>query len=156
MATKATGSKSGRKKMPEWWHKDGYEMEVERIDKDKNMILIVGMRTRVKIIPRSIPSGGGWFVEWEKAKNLFEWIRGRILFTSDDLKAAFGLRGAFGESDDWLIKRFGPEVIAIHGEYIRQGNFLCIPCFGTGHNGDSNVSVFITEAIQDAIRKLLE
>ncbi len=55
----------------------------------------------------------------------------------------------------WLVGRYGGNS-AVQSKFIRWGNFLNIPCPGTGHDGDPNVSIYVTDEIREAVRKLLE
>ena len=72
----------------------------------------------------------------------------------EHLKMAFGLSEESGKYGDWLIGRFGGES-AEQGQFIRFENFLNIPCPGTGHDGDPNISIVLDDKIRDAVEHLL-
>jgi hypothetical protein len=59
------------------------------------------------------------------------------------------------ESGEWLLDRYGGDSAA-QGFYIRWRNCLNIPCPGTGHDGDPNISVTLSDDIKEAVRQLLE
>jgi len=129
-------------------------MRVEEFDSGNHLLVIAGSAARVRITRRATTVDEGWFVDWEVVQTQQEKVNGRVIFTSDDLRAAFGLSEESGRFGDWLIKRFGADSAA-QGRYIRWKNFLNIPCPGTGHDGDPNVSIHFDEEIQDAVRQLL-
>lgn len=142
---------------PIWCHHHGSKMRVEQLDQQNRVLVISGSAAKVTIRKASsvYPNAKGWFVDWEvvQYQPYEEGVRGRSHFNDEDVAAAFGLSesGKFGE---WLIKQFGADS-ASQGKYIRWRNFLNIPCPGTGHDGDPNVSIHLDEEIQNAVRQLL-
>lgn len=141
---------------PIWFHHHGYKMCVEKLlSKGNHLLIIAGSAAGVKITRRATTVDEGWFIEWEVVQSQQSKVNGRVVFTADDLRAAFGLSQESGEFGDWLIERFGADS-ASQGKFIRWKNFLNIPCPGTGHDGDPNVSIHIDEEVQNAIRRLLE
>ena len=144
---------------PIWCHHHGSKMCVEQFDRQNQVLVISGSAAKVIIRKASsvYPGAKGWFVDWEvvQCKLYEEGVHGRSRFNDEDIKAAFGLSESSGKFGEWLIKQFGADS-AEQGKYIRWKNFLNIPCPGTGHDGDPNVSIHLDEEIQNAVRQLLE
>lgn len=141
--------------IPNWCHHHGSKMRVEEFSKGNYLLVIAGSAASVRITRRAKTVDEEWFVEWEVVQSQQAKVNGRAFFASDDLRAAFGLSQESGEFGDWLIEQFGADS-ASQGKFIRWKNFLNIPCPGTGHDGDPNVSIHIDDDVQNAIRQLLE
>lgn len=143
---------------PVWCHHHGFKMAVELLDLDNCTLIISGSAAKVVIKKSSLefPDSGGWLVNWEviQSKPRGAGSRGRTLFTDKQLMAAFGLTQYPGEFGDWIIEQYGADS-AEQGKYIRWREFLNIPCPGTGHDGDPNVSINIDEDMIAAVQKLL-
>ena len=143
---------------PDWCHHHGAKMVVVSLDPLNEILVIAGSAAKVTIQKAScvFPGKQGWFVDWEvvQCRPLEEGARGRVLFSDADLAAAFGLSDRSGKFGGWLIARYGADV-AEQGKYIRWQQFLNIPCPGTGHDGDPNVSIHIDGKIRDAVCQLL-
>jgi hypothetical protein len=73
---------------------------------------------------------------------------------TDTLKSAFGIHEANGYASDWLLNEFGG-TCASQGKFLRYKDYLNIPGPGTGHDGDSNVSIELDRSIQTAARDLM-
>ena len=71
----------------------------------------------------------------------------------DRLRGAFGLSDEVLEGSAWLVESYTAQSAA-QGKYIRLGKFLNIPCAGTGHDGDPNVSIVINPDMRDAVDRL--
>lgn len=141
---------------PIWWHHHGFKMGVVQFSKRQRFLVIGRNAASVKITPAALTVDEGWWVEWEVVQSQQEKVNGRTVFTSDELRAAFGLSQESGVLSDWLIERFGADC-ASQKKFIRWQEYLNIPCPGTGHDGDPNVSISIdNKEIQNAIRELLE
>ena len=97
----------------------------------------------------------GWFVDWEVIYSLNEKTTGRIRLLVDELKVAFRLSESQRCFGKWLIDKYNASS-AEQGKYIRRGDFLNIPCPGTGHDGDPNISIEIDDEIREAVRQLLK
>ena len=144
---------------PDWWHNRGHKMKLKLIDRRRFTLKIEGSAAMVeirRIIPIVASEKPGWLVSWEVIQHVAhdEVVHGKRLFSDDELAAAFGLSGNMGRYGTWVIERYGADV-AEQGTYIRYRNFLNIPCPGTGHDGDPNVSVYIDEDILDAVSGFL-
>ena len=147
---------------PVWCHHHGSKMFVELFDQQNRVLVISGSAAEVIIKKASsvypnYPDVEGWFGDWEvvQCRPYETGVRGRSQFSDEDLAAAFGLSDDSGKFGDWLIDQFGADA-AEQGKYIRWGNFLNIPCPGTGNDGDPNVSIHLDDEIQNAVRQLLE
>ena len=76
--------------------------------------------------------------------------------SSINLRKAFRLDDTMDDKLSlWLIERYGGTVAA-QGEFIRWGKYLNIPGPGTGHDGDANISIFVSDEIRDAVAQLLQ
>jgi hypothetical protein len=143
---------------PIWHHPHGSKMRVEKLDKKNRVLVISGSAAKVTIRKASsiIPNAKGWLVDWEvvQCQAYGEGVRGRSCFKDNDIAAAFGLSDSSGRFGGWLIEQFGADV-ANQGKYIRWKKFLNIPCPGTGHDGDPNVSIQLNEEIQHNVLQLL-
>jgi len=139
---------------PIWCHHHCTKMMVKEFDKEQKLLVIAGSAASLRIYP--VPDKEDlWMVDWEVVQSRSEKCNGRIAFTSDQLKAAFGLSNEIFRAGEWLIKRYGGESAA-QFKFIRWKNFLNIPCPGTGHDGDPNISLEIGEKMKNRIRLLLE
>jgi len=146
---------------PEWFHHHGMKMSVVA-PSSLNKPAVTIASNAAKVIIKEAFEGRPkekreWFVNWEVARfrPYDEVVRGRRVFSSEELAAAFGITTDSGDHGQWLIDRYGGES-AEQELYIRYGDFLNIPCPGTGNDGDPNVSIFITDEIRDAVFNLLE
>lgn len=83
------------------------------------------------------------------------YVEGKVVMSRGELKEAFLPPSPEKNLDMQWAKKFGAES-GVQGSYIRNGPFLNIPMPGTGHDGDPNISVFVTDEIQSAVRKLLD
>ena len=141
-----------------WFHRHGSKMKVSTVSLVKPSITIASNAAKI-IIKEAFERQPSKRVvrNWE----IFEFtpydevVRGRRLFSSEELAAAFCIAANSGDHGQQLIDRYGAHS-AEQGLYIRWGNFLNIPCPGTGMDGDPNVSIFITDEIRDAVSNLLE
>lgn len=144
--------------IPIWCHHHGSKMRVKHFELINHVLVISGNAARITIRKASdvFLDAKGWFVDWEVAqcKPYQEGVRGRVRFNDEDLAAAFGLSQSSGRFGERLIEQFGADS-ADQGKYIRWKGFLNIPCPGTGHDGDPNVSIHIDSKIQNAVQKLL-
>lgn len=141
---------------PKWCHHHCLKMRVDKFYKDNYLIVIAGSAAQVRITRRAMTVDEGWFVDWEIIHSQQESAEGRVIFTTEELRAAFGLSNSpGGEFSYWLIQDYGGDS-ASQGKYIRWQNYLNIPCPGTGHDGDPNVSICLDNEIKDTVRWLLE
>lgn len=98
-------------------------------------------------------------IEWKVKYSYTTSAKGRIEVDDQMLSVMFGLTDHL-ESDlrktmsQWLLDLYGGTV-AYQGHFIRYNDFLSIPCPGTGHDGDPNVSIEIDDRIREGVKQLL-
>ena len=137
---------------PVWCHHHCFKMRAEELNLDRQILVIKGSAAKVTLQRKPTEV---WFVDW-RINHARGHVNGHSELSDWDIEAAFGIpsKGDPCRYSGWLIEQFGADV-AGQGRYIRQGSFLNIPCPGTGHDGDPNVSIYLTEEIREAIRQLL-
>lgn len=157
-----------RQYFPDWWHHHGRKMRVTQLDEGLRRLVFSASAAKITIFrPLAGNERGGWknagsseepgwIVEWEVIlhKAHEEVSRGRRHFSKAQLAAAFGLSLESGDYGQWLLDRYGADS-AEQALYIRWGRFLNIPCPGTGHDGDPNVSIELDEEHYHAVCLLL-
>ncbi|MFA6158561.1 MAG: hypothetical protein WC763_02975 [Candidatus Paceibacterota bacterium] len=138
---------------PDWWHHHGSKIQVE--GRDGNILTLSGSAARLRII--KTPNGGGnrFIIDYEIQHSADGKTARTVPMTRNELMAAFRLSDRTGVFGDGLIERYGAES-AQQGGYIRWEKFLNIPCPGTGHDGDPNISLEVDERIQKAVKDLLK
>lgn len=137
--------------IPPWFHHHGDKMTVEKLDVGIKLLVITASAAGIKITRWGKSYSDGWIVEWWIRHGVGK-VKGQTWMAAADLRSAFGLENN-SRFSDWLLARFDGDC-AGQGEYIRYGNYLNIPCPGTGSDGDPNVSVFLTKEIKEAVQKL--
>ncbi|MCX6720615.1 MAG: hypothetical protein NTW11_02320 [Candidatus Staskawiczbacteria bacterium] len=136
---------------PIWWHKHGSKMRLKVFSHSANIFLVIqGSAAELKVGKLD----NRWIVAWKITQSPTENSSGRIIMNDHSLAQAFGLDDDGLFSSCWLIERYGGTV-AHQGQFIRWDKFLNIPCPGTGHDGDLNVSIYLDEKIKEAVGKLL-
>lgn len=138
---------------PDWFHPKGAIMRVKRANERE--VFICGSAAAVRITRALASEAGEWSVDWEILDGEGGKVSGNVGFSTAQLRGALGLSEESGELGDWVISRYGADA-AEQGKFIRWLNFLNIPCPGTGHDGDPNVSVFLDDMIRGSVRRLLE
>jgi hypothetical protein len=140
---------------PTWWHHHGTKMNLKLLDSRKEILVIAGSAAEITI-RKATSVKRGWFIDWKVIQSIPSetGTSGRVWFSDDDLRCAFWLSVCSGKFGDWLIERYGADS-AEQGKYIRRGIFLNIPCPGTGHDGDPNVSIMLDGKIKIAVYNLL-
>lgn len=139
--------------LPHWCNTHCYKMKP--IFNKSTKCLLIKSSTAVLSITRSRRNlFNGWFVCWCIIHAPWSKSRGSVVMDSTELKSAFGLADTNIEDTDWLLEDYGGNS-AIQGKYIRCGYYLNIPCPGTGHDGDPNISIKIDRSIKSAIQELL-
>lgn len=140
---------------PIWWHMHGMKMNLEKFDPENKQVIISATAARVEITP--LPDNY-WLVQWQVVQSYPSDIKawGKRSFSSNQLAEAFGLIDPkkIENGDQWLEKEYGADA-ARQGKFIRWEKFLNIPCPGTGHDGDPNVSIELDERIKQAVFQLV-
>ncbi|MCL5006930.1 MAG: hypothetical protein M1153_02195 [Patescibacteria group bacterium] len=138
--------------MPFWYHPCGYHMVVA--ESLRNKLVVVSKWAKLVVSAYKGSGDEKWSVHWEIDHGRIAGVGGQILFSSEELIAAFGCSERVLASHNELTKRYGADC-GVQGKYIRQLRYLNIPCPGTGSDGDPNISAYITESIRLGVWKLL-
>lgn len=152
---------------PNWWHGHGTKIKVRETDLRAKRLVFAASAASLEISPYAEKpgiEGWDWNVRWEvvQAHPNYKTV-GLVVFSNEELAAAFCLAddpGIWGEYSQWMLDRFGGDC-AVQGKFIRYTGFsagitfLNIPCPGTGHDGDPNISLEVTEEIKKAVAQLL-
>lgn len=147
----------------QWWSTKGSFMGVEKSDLEKKELVIGnGNLARLTITKCNFEgafSDEKWLVKWYilheyrgTAESNNE-VRGQVIMTEKELRAAFGLPGGV-IGNGALAKHFGADVM-VQGRFIRQSHYLNIPMPGSTMQGDPNISIFIHPVIREAVGTLL-
>jgi hypothetical protein len=149
---------------PVWWHHHGCKIKIKSLNLISKELLLFSSTVFIRICLEQSVRKEAWGVAWHITHfyPTAEIASGKVLFSKNELKAAFCLGDDLGqESRDggmWLIDAYGGD-IAAQGKFILYthnfSNFLNIPCPGTGHDGDPNVSILVSDEIREAISKLV-
>ena len=140
--------------LPDWCHSHCAKMQQVSLDVNLHVLAIRGSAAFLRISPANLDASEGWFVEWEITHGPWSTSSGRVIMDRNELEAAFGLSEETGKDGNWLLERYGGDS-AVQGKFMRSGNYLNIPCPGTGHDGDPNISIELSDNIRDAVRQLL-
>ncbi len=132
---------------PDWFHPRGASMEVLR--QGHRFLVLASDTARIKVSPRQ----SNWLVEWTVSYPE-ACINGATVLPHEELRAAFGLSNYSPTLSKWMLRRWEADC-ASEGRFIRSGMFTNIPGPGTGHDGDPNVSIQLTDNIKLAIDNLL-
>jgi len=139
---------------PNWWHHHGIKMCVKY--KDSKAITVAATAASLHIWLAHPKTGRPWMVEWKVIQSQTEKTEGTVRFSTEELRGAFGISATIPEpTSQWLFHRYDCEC-GRQGKYIRLRDFLNIPCPGTGHDGDPNISLELTDEIREAVRQLSE
>ena len=144
---------------PDWWHNHGSklwlnpkETSTDQVVMDSNAarLTIAGLYADLKTKKTT------WVAQWEIAQftPTGEVCQGRTSMDIFALSSAFGLESTTPLGSEWLIERYGG-TCAEQSTFIRYNKFLNIPCPGTGHDGDPNISLELDAEIGNAIIELI-
>lgn len=135
---------------PIWWHHHGGKMKLLAVGLLNDILIIQASAAELVIRKRRT----AWAVEWKIIQSQDEQTRGRAIFSNQELMAAFGATASMESHSEWLIQNHGGTV-ASQGKFIRYQEWLNIPCPGTGHDGDPNVSIGLDGKIEKAVWNLV-
>lgn len=139
---------------PQWWNTHGDTMAIAR--SDPGVVFLSNSAAHLKI---ERWGGNDWLLAYEIRQSLNERYGGQVVFTTTDLQYAFGLRTGLLGSEPLLVemrvRRYGGADTFKQGLFIRLGRCLNIPGPGTGHDGDPNLSIEVTEEIREAVYRLM-
>lgn len=143
MAMTAEGIQSGH---PDWFHPYGASMKVKR--QGTRFLVLASDTASLRISLRR----NDWLVEWTIGYHDAT-ASGATVMSQEELRAAFGLSNYTSIWSRWMLQRWECDTAA-EGKHIRSRNCLNVPGPGTGHEGDPNTSVFLTNEIRVAIDTL--
>lgn len=143
---------------PSWCHHHGSRMMLKTFDEESKTIIIKGPAAELMIAPhdsygKKYP--GQWVLHWKIIHSRISKVQGQVFMTSLQLSWAFDLSEGTGKFGAWLIRDYGADS-AEQGKYIREGRYLNIPCPGTGHDGDPNISIQLNDEICAAVKKIIK
>jgi hypothetical protein len=137
---------------PVWWHHHGdkFCLDEEKTSfPDKRVILTASAAT----LTIEADGSDNWRINWTIVT--YGKTSGSTTMTNRELLSAFTDTGKTAdELSYWLISVYGGDYAA-QGKCIRWKSFLNIPCPGTGHDGDPNVSILLDEDMAQAVVRLL-
>jgi len=146
---------------PKWWNAHGNEMTAGKVGPldgvPAELFISSGVIAHIKI--NQVQRRPKWTVDW-----LLHHFGGLDIPHSGgrieaDTRELLQMLGSDDREQDagslWLIERYGGTV-ALQGKFIRWGRYLNISGPGTGRNGDANISVYVTDEIEQAVRTLIE
>jgi hypothetical protein len=136
---------------PVWWHRHGSKLRVSLLNTSEKILVLKSVAASLDI--RLTAEAGFWCVTWYIKNSQTESVRGNMIFNTDFLEAAFGLRKLLDPSPVWMEK-YNADV-GRQGRFIRKCYFLNIPGPGTGHDCDPNISIEVTEEIRNAVKLLI-
>lgn len=158
MATKTLADYStigpmGHHSPPKWWHSQGNKLSPT--DHIAWQWQTIESKAAKLVVSRQ---GEEWLLEWS-IDHLGGKVKGSIIVSTTCLKLMFGLQLPLDELTDmhlsrWMAKDYEAEV-GLQGQFIRWGRYLNLPHPGTRHSGDPNLSLYVTEEIQEAIHFLI-
>lgn len=135
---------------PVWWHHHGTKMKLIAQGICNDLLIIQGSAAEL-VIGRI---GALWSASWKVIHDPHTQVTGQAIFGNNDLLAAFGFMDRVGKLSKWLIDRYGGSA-ADQRKFIRYRDWLNIPCPGTGHDGDPNISIKIDDHIRKAVKELV-
>lgn len=145
---------------PPWFNSHGWKMSLRKPDRFNggqcdliigNGVIAIVRITRVGKRPK-------YLVDWRIVHSGgldTPYTAGRIEINRTELVQMFRISDEVTEeSDQWLIDQYGGTV-ATQAKFFRSGKYLNIPCPGTGHDGDPNVSIHVGDEIRNAVAFML-
>ena len=137
---------------PIWWHHHGSEMSIAAQGLCNDLLLLQGSVAELLIQRHQT----NWLLTWKVIHGPKTAVSGTTSLSSDELLAAFGVSHTYATPSHslWLISRYGGTA-ACQFCFIRFQNWLNIPCPGTGHDGDPNISIELNEKIIKAVFELV-
>lgn len=137
---------------PLWYIGKGMKFSGKYSPKEKSLVLEASAATAT--ISRA-ENNRGYLVDYVIRHSKEASSSGIVWMSDKDIRSAFGFSDDYDEIfGQELIDRFGGDA-ARQGCYIRYKKFLNIPCPGTGHNGDPNVSIFLSDDLKREVEFFL-
>lgn len=155
---------------PNWWHQGGAKLQPAHctlIPHDSTPSFGLKFSSdrysdRVNLtVQTTLGVSDHWGVIWrvrhDRSYPGAPYVEGLTHFNDLELAEAFGLTDSFSSPqglDAELVARYGATV-ARAGRFIRVGDYLNVPGPGTGLDGDSNLSIYLTNDVKGAAKGLL-
>lgn len=154
---------------PIWWHHHGIKARVI----ETGLYLVIGSSAARIMLDAPCRSWDGEDdfvcpVEWKIKHCATTHAYGETRLSVPILRVAFGLSNEALFSDEtsqWLLDQFGGTRASqgyffnYHGRLANDETlpvvYLNIPCPGTGHDGDPNISILVTDEIKEAVAEYL-
>jgi hypothetical protein len=136
---------------PKWWHPHGIKMIMPKRQKRGHLI----MESGAAHLEISKNSGGGCTADWKIRHTMSSVVNGSIFMTEKEFKQAFGISEQTDEFGDDILAEYGGSS-ARAGVFIRYQDWLNLPCPGTGHDGDPNISLKLTEEIKKEAKSFID
>jgi len=140
---------------PIWCHHHCGKCRLESLDLNSKRLFIVASAASLTISFNPRAKTDRWVISWEIRHSRDESSHGTRVFSDADLASAFLSAKQVNNWSDWVTKRYGGDS-ALQGGFIRWQDYLNIPCPGTGHDGDPNISIEIDGKIRTAVQALLQ
>jgi hypothetical protein len=151
MSTKIINEEAGSP--PAWWHVHGFKMDLQKIDQHMNLhhaFLSIG--TRVASVQIAADDSGrtmSFSLHWSLIHSRGR-VAGTIYMFADVLAAIFGMTDVIPLGSESFVTKY-KATTGVRGIFLRQGNYLSLPCPGTGADGDPNISLYLTPEIRTAV-----
>lgn len=133
---------------PSWFHQSGHSMQLGgfqiRNPMGRDTVLLCSKESQLQILP----IGQAFHVFWE-TRGRCRHLQGELIMDSEQIQLAFGLCSSLSQNGNGKYDR------KKMGLFIGEGPHLNIPCAGTGEDGDPNISIFLTEEIKNAVKRLV-
>ncbi len=138
---------------PSWFHPHGHRIGLVGVDREHRTVVLRSSAVTVVISPEKDQK---FKVAWTIDHSPAEMVTGTVLLQRPRLLTAFLVLPNLPpeESQASYLKRFEVDAGAV-GYFIRRSRFLNLPCPGTGHDGDPNVSIVVTQEITNAIGRIV-
>lgn len=152
VADKLVGTAIG---MPKWVHPHSVKVE---FDKDKSVrTRTIRFESKVVSVTISRLRPYSWHVAYRIAQP-WGFTESSVSLHTAELLCALNIDDSAGiagtEESKWWQTAYGSDV-CVPGKFIRQGNWLNIPCPGTGVDGDPNLSIFLDEGDKKHFRNII-
>jgi hypothetical protein len=116
--------------------------------------LVIGNDEARVTITRNQRAPELFFVSWAVKWGGESTASGEVIFSKEDVLAAFGMANFCRMSGRALVALYGGDVAA-PGKYIRYHQYLNVPGPSTGHDGATSVSVLLTEGIKRTVKHFI-
>ena len=137
---------------PVWWHMRGYKIRLTAANFHIKFVEFSASATKLTIAKHPTDNHS-WIIAWHITHSPYAFADGQIGLSTAQLRSAFGI-GSRPSYDDEEFRQLFLYDDAYPGHFIRYADYLNFPCPGTGHDGDPNISIYITGDMKDVIDDL--